>query len=47
MIKYGYDAGFKALKEIIIPSLIKRNYIEKIEKYTFSLLNRTCKGWMK
>ncbi len=46
MIKYDYEAGIKAIKQSIIPSLLRRNCINNLKKYTFSLLARTCDGWM-
>lgn len=49
MVDYGYDSGFKAIRNIH-KSMISNgeDYDDtKIEKYTKSLLNRTCPGWIK
>lgn len=47
MVNYGYEKGYKAIREQIYPSLLKTQPEPDLSHYTFDLLNRTAPGWMK
>lgn len=51
-VNFGFEAGFRAIKYQLIPAILESTFSDEqklimIEKYTHSLLNRTCKDWMQ